>query len=98
MNKSELVTAVAERSGVSKADVERTLKAFEEIVQQTLSKGKEAITIPGFLKFEQGKRAARTGVNPRTGESVKYPAKKTAKVSVGATLKAIANGDKPAPK
>lgn len=98
MNKSELVSAIAERTGVAKSDTEKVLKGLEEIAQQVVAGGKEALTIPGFLKIEQGSRSARTGVNPRTGEQVKYPAKKTAKVSAGATLKAIANGDKPAPK
>ncbi|MCU0268042.1 MAG: HU family DNA-binding protein [Acidimicrobiales bacterium] len=98
MNKTELVAAITERSGVSKADVERTLKAFEEIAQQTVAKGKDAITVPGFLKIEQTQRAARMGVNPQTGERVKYKARKSAKITAGSTLKRVAAGEVKAPR
>ena len=97
MNKGELVTSISERTEVSKADVERVLKAFEEVAQQIVAGGTDKLTLPGFLSFEQSQRAARTGRNPRTGETQQIPAKKSAKISAGSTLKAIANGDKPAP-
>jgi DNA-binding protein HU-beta len=95
MNKGELVTSISERTEVSKADVERVLKAFEEIAQQIVADGTDKLTIPGFLSIEQSQRAARTGRNPRTGETQQIPAKKSAKISAGSTLKAVANGDKP---
>jgi DNA-binding protein HU-beta len=97
MNKGELVTSISERTDVSKADVERVLKAFEEVAQQIVAAGQDKLTLPGFLSVEQASRAARTGRNPRTGEKQDIPAKKSAKISAGSTLKAIANGDKPAP-
>jgi DNA-binding protein HU-beta len=97
MNKGELVTSISERTEVSKADVERVLKAFEEVAQQIVAGGSDKLTLPGFLSIEQSQRAARTGRNPRTGETQQIPAKKSAKISAGSTLKAIANGDKPAP-
>lgn len=97
MNKTELIDAVASRSDVSKADVERTLKAFEEVVQQIVAAGEEKLTLPGFMSVEQTSRAARTGRNPRTGEQQQIPARKSAKLSAGSTLKAIANGEKPPP-
>lgn len=97
MNKGELVNGISERSGVSKADVERALKGFEEIAQQIVAGGTDKLTLPGFLSIEQTQRAARTGRNPRTGEPQQIPAKKSAKIAAGSTLKAIANGDKPAP-
>ena len=97
MNKGELVSAIAERTDVSKADVERVLKGFEEIAQQIVAKGEDKLTLPGFLSFEQAHRSARTAINPRTREPQDIPAKNTAKVSAGSTLKAIANGEKPAP-
>ena len=97
MNKGELVTSISERTEVSKADVERVLKAFEEVAQQIVAGGTDKLTLPGFLSIEQSQRAARTGRNPRTGETQQIPAKKSAKISAGSTLKSIANGDKPAP-
>lgn len=97
MNKGELVTAISDRSGVSKADVERVLKGFEDIAQQIVAGGSDKLTLPGFLAIEQTSRAAREGINPQTKMKQMYPAKKSAKITAGSTLKAVANGDKPAP-
>jgi DNA-binding protein HU-beta len=97
MNKGELVTAIAERTDVSKADVERVLRGFEEVVQRVVADGDGKLTLPGFLSIEQVHRAGRTSINPRTREPLEIAAKKTVKISAGATLKAVANGDKPAP-
>jgi DNA-binding protein HU-beta len=92
MTKTELVAAIADRSGVSKADVERALNGFQEVVQETVAAGTDKITIPGFLSFEQTHRAARKGRNPRTGEEIQVPASKAVKISAGAKLKAAAKG------
>jgi len=97
MNKGELVTSIAEATDVSKADVERVLKAFEETAQRIVAEGKEKLTLPGFLSIEQASRAAREGRNPQTGEPQHIAARKVAKLTAGSTLKAIANGEKPAP-
>jgi DNA-binding protein HU-beta len=97
MNKGELVSAIAERTDVSKADVERVLKGFEEIAQRIVANGDDKLTLPGFLAIEQVQRSARTAINPRTREPQDIPAKKSAKISAGSTLKAIANSEKPAP-
>jgi DNA-binding protein HU-beta len=97
MNKGELVTSISERTDVSKADVERVLKAFEEIAQQIVAGGSDKLTLPGFLSIEQTSHGARTGINPQTREPLQIPAKKSAKITAGATLKQVANGDKPAP-
>lgn len=97
MTKAELVAQIAERTGVSKSDVEKTLKGFEEVVQQVVAKGGDKLTLPGFLSFEQVQRGARTGRNPQTGETINVPASKAVKVSVGATLKKVAKGEVPAP-
>jgi len=97
MNKSELVDAIADRSGVSKTDVDAVLKDMFEVVAQTVSKGTDKITIPGFMSFEQTHRSARQGRNPQTGETIQVPATNTVKVSAGAKLKAIAAGKEPAP-
>ena len=97
MNRSELIEAVAERAGVGKSDVDAVLKGFQDVVSSTVAKGEEKITIPGFLSFEQGARAARTGRNPQTGESIEVAASKTVKISAGSKLKAIAAGKEAPP-
>jgi DNA-binding protein HU-beta len=97
MNKGELVTTISERTDVSKADVERVLKAFEEVAQQIVAAGTDKLTLPGFFSVEQSSRAARVGRNPRTGEPQQIAAKKAVKLTAGSTLKAVANGEKPAP-
>jgi DNA-binding protein HU-beta len=97
MNRSELIDAVADRSGVAKSDVDAALKGLYEVVAATVAKGEEKITIPGFISFEQGARSARTGRNPQTGEAIDVPASKTVKISAGSKLKAIAAGKEAPP-
>lgn len=86
MNKSQLIEAVASDSGLSKADSTRAIESVLETITKTLKKGDE-VSITGFGKFSVVKRAARQGVNPRTGEKVKIKASKAPKFSAGATLK-----------
>ncbi|HEV2998887.1 MAG TPA: HU family DNA-binding protein [Solirubrobacteraceae bacterium] len=86
MNKTQLVEAVADDSGLSKADASRALESFVSTVGKALKKGDE-IVITGFGKFSVVKRAARQGVNPRTGEKVKIKASKAPKFTAGAGLK-----------
>lgn len=90
MNKTELVETIAQRTDISKKDVQAVLDQFEDIAGDVVAKGKEALTIPGFLKFEQTHRAARQGRNPQTGETIQVAAANAAKVSAGAKLKARA--------
>ena len=97
MNRSELIDAVAERAGVAKTDVDAVLKGFQDVVSSTVAKGEEKITIPGFISFEQGSRAARQGRNPQTGESIQVAASKTVKISAGSKLKSIAAGKEAPP-
>jgi DNA-binding protein HU-beta len=97
MNRAELVEAIADRAGVDKGDVDATLKGLYEVVARTVAKGDEKITIPGFISFEQGHRAARTGRNPQTGETIQVAASNTVKVSAGTKLKAIAAGKEQPP-
>ena len=92
LNRNELVNAVAEASGVSSKDVDATLKAFQSIVSETVAKGDDKITIPGFLSFEQVDRAAREGRNPSTGQTIQIPASKAVKVTAGSALKNAAAG------
>jgi DNA-binding protein HU-beta len=86
MNKSQLIEAVASDSGLSKSDSARAIESLVDTVTKTLKKGDE-VSITGFGKFSVVKRAARQGVNPRTGERVKIKASKAPKFSAGAALK-----------
>jgi DNA-binding protein HU-beta len=93
MNKSQLVDAVSADSGLSKADATRAIESFVVTVNKTLKKGDE-VAITGFGKFSVVKRAARQGVNPRTGEKVKIKASKAPKFTAGAGLKQSVSGKK----
>lgn len=90
MNRSELVSAIAEDADLAKTDVEKVLNSFHEVVAKAL-KNREKITIPGFVNFEAKPRAARTGRNPRTGEAIKIPASHVVKIAAGSKLKEAAN-------
>lgn len=91
MNKSELIDAIANDSGLSRADATRAVNSLITTVAKTLKKGEE-VAITGFGKFSVTKRAARTGRNPQTGEPVKIMASKTPKFAAGATLKTAVAG------
>ncbi len=90
MNKAELVSAVAEKSGQSAATVGSVLGAFEDVVTSTVASGGK-VQIPGFLTFEQSERAARTGRNPSTGEEIQIAAATVPKVKVGKSFKDAVN-------
>jgi len=90
MGKTELVTAMAEKAGLSKKDAEAALKAFTDTVAEALKKG-EKIALVGFGTFEVSKRAAREGRNPQTGASMTIAASKTPKFKAGKSLKDAIN-------
>ncbi|MER5927551.1 HU family DNA-binding protein [Streptomyces mirabilis] len=92
MNRSELVTALAERAQVTRKDADAVLTALVESVGDVVAKGDEKVTIPGFLSFERTHRAARTARNPQTGEPLEIPAGYGVKVSAGSKLKEAAKG------
>ena len=73
MNKTQLVSKMAEKSNLSKKDTELALKAFIESVKEALV-NKEKVQLIGFGTFEARERAARTGKNPRTKEEIQIPA------------------------
>ena len=73
MNKTELVAAVAEKTGLTKKDAERVVNATMDTITQSLCKG-EKVQISGFGIFEVKEREARVGRNPRTKESIQIPA------------------------
>lgn len=90
MNKSELVDAMAKKSGLSKKDTEAALSAFTETIAKTLKKG-DKVQLIGFGTFEVTKRAAREGKNPQTGAKIKIPASKAPKFKAGKALKDTVN-------
>jgi DNA-binding protein HU-beta len=87
MNRTELVAAVAAESGQSQAAVNGVIDAFFSVISKTVSEGTK-VTIPGYLAVERTHRAARTGRNPQTGESIQIAASDSVKVSAGSKLKA----------
>ena len=87
MNRTELVDAIAERTGVSKSDVDASIKGLFDVVAGVVAKGGEKVTIPGWISFEQGARSARTGRNPQTGAEIKIAATKVPGFKAGAQFK-----------
>ncbi len=92
MNRKELIAAVAGKAGVAEADTDKVLAAFQDVVFDVVAGGQDKLSLPGFLTFEQGSRAAREGRNPATGETIQIAATKTVKVTAGSKLKAAAAG------
>ena len=92
MTKTELVAEIAKRADVTQKDAGAVVDAFFDVVSEVVAQGKENVTIPGWIKFEQTKRAARTGRNPQTGETIQVAASKAVKVTAGSKLKAAAKG------
>ena len=86
MNKADLISAVAEKSGVTKKDATAVLAAIIETVETTL-KAEDSVQIMGFGTFETRKRAARKGRNPQTGEEIEIPASVTPALKPGKKLK-----------
>lgn len=86
MNKAELITAIANETGLSKKDTEATINSFVNVVSNTLAK-KDKIQLVGFGTFETRKRNARTGVNPQTKEQIKIPATTVPAFKAGKALK-----------
>lgn len=91
MTKAELIDAVASAAGVTKADAERTVQAFFDVVVTTTKMGGNKVAWPGFGSFSTSSRPARTGRNPRTGDPVQIAASKVMKFSASSTLKTALN-------
>ncbi|MBW8074006.1 MULTISPECIES: HU family DNA-binding protein [Metallibacterium] len=90
MNKSELIDAVAAGAEISKADAGRALDAFVEAIKKALKKG-DTVSLVGFGTFAVRKRNARTGRNPRTGQTIKIKASKNPAFKAGKALKDAVN-------
>ena len=90
MNKTELIAAMAEKSGLTKKDSEKALTAFLESVEDAL-KGGDKVQLVGFGTFEVKNRAARTGINPQTKKPVTIAASKAPSFKAGKALKDALN-------
>ena len=90
MSKTELVAAIAEKTGLTKKDSEAAVNAFIGTVTEQLKKG-EKVQLIGFGTFEVSERAARTGRNPQTGADMTIAASKAPKFKVGKALKELLN-------
>ena len=86
MNKTELINAVAEKAGLSKKDTEAAVNATLAAITESL-KAEEKVQLVGFGSFEVKHRAERTGLNPRTGDSVTIAASKVPAFKAGKALK-----------
>ncbi len=90
MNKNELIEAVAERTGLAKSDAARAVESVLGTLTEALKRG-DTVALPGFGTFLSKERAARTGRNPRTGESIAIPASRVPAFKAGKALKDALN-------
>jgi DNA-binding protein HU-beta len=90
MNKSDIISLMADQAELSKADAGRALDALIEVVKKSLKKG-DSVSLVGFGTFAVRKRAARTGRNPRTGATIKIKASKIPAFKAGKALKDAIN-------
>ncbi|MDX6276842.1 MAG: DNA-binding protein HU-beta [Nocardioidaceae bacterium] len=89
ISRNELVAALAKKADTSKTEADAVLSAFSDILVESVAGG-DKVSIPGILSVERVARAARTGRNPSTGETIDIPAGFGVKLSVGSRLKAAA--------
>ena len=90
MNKSDLIAAIAAKTGETKKGAEAAVNAFVDVITESLAKG-EKVQLVGFGSFEVRKRAARKGRNPQTKEEIKIPASKAPVFKAGKALKELVN-------
>jgi DNA-binding protein HU-beta len=90
MNKADLVEAIANATDLSKSKTDEVVGAMVATIIKAVSKG-DSVQLVGFGTFGSGKRAARTGRNPRTGETIKIAAAKTVKFTAGKAFKEAVN-------
>ena len=90
MNKSDLIAAVAAKTGETKKSAETSINAIVDVISATLAKG-DKIQLVGFGSFEVRQRAARKGRNPQTGKELKISAKKAPVFKAGKVLKDAVN-------
>lgn len=85
MNKTDLINAIAEAAGLTKADATKALNATTAAIANAV-KNDDKVALVGFGTFSVSERPGRTGKNPRTGEVIEIPAKKVVKFNPGAEL------------
>ena len=90
MNKAELVDAVAKKTNLTKADVEKNLDALIEVVSENITL-KDGVKLVGFGTFTVSDRKERVGRNPQTGEEIQIPARRVPVFRPGKELKAVIN-------
>ncbi|MCH5174859.1 MAG: HU family DNA-binding protein [Prevotellaceae bacterium] len=90
MNKTELVSAIAAKAGLSKSDAKKALDATVEAISEALKAG-DKVALVGFGTFSVNERPARQGINPATKEAITIAAKKVAKFKAGADLDGALN-------
>ncbi len=90
MNKAELIAVIAEESELSKAKAELAFNSVMDTIKKAVTKG-DNVQLIGFGTFSSGKRAARMGRNPKTGEAIKIAAAKTVKFTAGKAFKDTVN-------
>jgi len=90
MNKSDLIDAMAEDAGITKAAAKKALESFLGNVEKSLKKGNR-VSLVGFGSWSVSKRAAREGRNPQTGKTIKIAAKKVVKFKAGSDLSSAVN-------
>ena len=91
MTKQEFIDQVADKSGLSKRDAGAAVDAFLETITSCL-KARDSVSFTGFGKFSTSERAARQGVNPRTGEKVQIQASTVPRFQAGSSLKSAVKG------
>ena len=92
MNKTDLASTIAQKTGVSVKDANAVIGGLNDVILEAVGRG-EKIQLPGLLTIEVVDRAARTGRNPQTGEELNIPTTKSVKVSAGSKWKAAAKGE-----
>jgi DNA-binding protein HU-beta len=91
VTKSELVDQVADRSGLTKGEATRAIDAVLDTVEDALRRGSD-VALAGFGKFHVAERAARQGVNPRTGQRIQIAASRVPRFTAGSGLKSAVKG------
>ena len=91
MNKTDLVNAIAKKTGQTATSVGETLSAFESVITEAVAGG-DKVQLPGFLTVDRAERAARTGRNPATGAEINIPAATVPRVKPGKTFKDAVGG------
>lgn len=90
MKKSEMISVIAEKTGVSKSEAEKVFNATFDMFKEELAKG-EKVSVTGFGTFKISERAAREGRNPLTGEKLQIAASKSVSFKAGTELKKVVN-------